>query len=251
VLPSSLQSSGPAAAPADVPQSQPGSLAPSPRPASLHPPCPPRSAGPSPGRPQAGFDFKNCVALPTEGILYALLTGLAADEVFAYLGVRASLVGALRSRRQALPDSAAVQRRTRSPAPCLAAEKEHIFTATRHITGKVRHHKYLLGQMVPAMRMVADSRFRYSAPLVPWTDAELDRLHRVWLQVQRAAWWLPPGYPSAPLSFPSARGGCPEAHPVVPMVQALAKHIEQHVALPDEIRETTIRKYKKLCDSCG
>ena len=38
---------------------------------------------------------------------------------------------------------------------------------------------------------------------------------------------------------------------MVPMVQALAKHIEQLVALPDDLRETTIRKYKKLCGSCG
>jgi hypothetical protein len=29
------------------------------------------------------------------------------------------------------------------------------------------------------------------------------------------------------------------------MVQALAKHIKQLVALPDELRDTTIRKYKK------
>jgi hypothetical protein len=75
------------------------------------------------------------------------------------------------------------------------------------------------------MRIVAVFRFRYSAPLVPWTNAKLDRLHKVWLQVQRAAWrlnigtlywaaWrMPPGYPSAPLLFPSGRGGCqyPEA----------------------------------------
>ncbi len=101
------------------------------------------------------------------------------------------------------------------------------------------------------MRMVATSRFRYSAPLVPWTDAELDQLHRVWLQVQRAAWRLPPGYSSAPFVFPSARGGCPEEHQVVPMVQALVKHIEQLVALPDALRKTTIRRFKKLCDSCG
>ena len=200
-----------------------------------------------------GFDFKGGVALPTEGILFAgaPLAGLAADEAFAYLGVRASLVGMLRSRRQAAPGSVKGQSNKRQPAPCLAAEKAHIFTATKDIVGKIRHHKYLLGQMVPAMRMVATSRFRYSAPLVPWTDAELDRLHAVWLQVQRAAWRLPPGYPSAPLLLPSARGGCPEAHPVVLMVQALAKHIEQLVALPDELRDTTIRKYKKLCDSCG
>jgi ribonuclease HI len=200
-----------------------------------------------------GFDFKKGVALSTEGILYAgaPLTGLAAHEAFAYLGVRASLVGVVRSRRQATSGTVARQRRKGSPAPCLAAEKEHIFATTRDIVGKVRRHQYLLGQMVPAMRMVATSRFRYSAPLVPWTDAELDRLHRVWLQVHRAAWRLPPGYPSAPFVFPSALGGCPEAHPVVPMVQALAKHIEQLVALPDALRETTIRRFKKLCDSCG
>ena len=39
-------------------------------------------------------------------------------------------------------------------------------------------------------------------------------------------------------------------HPVVPLVQALAKHIEQLVALPDELCATTLKKYRKLCDSC-
>ena len=105
--------------------------------------------------------------------------------------------------------------------------------------------------MVPAMHMVATSRFRYSAPLVPWRDAELDKLHAVWLQVERAAWRLPPGYASAPLLLPSRCDGCPVAHPKVIMVQALAKHIEQLVALPDELRETTVRRFKRLCDKCG
>ncbi len=63
---------------------------------------------------------------------------------------------------------------------------------------------------------------------------------------------LPPGHPSQPLLFPRAVGGCPEAHRVVARIQP-AKHIEQLVALPDELRLTTIRKFKKqkLCDSCG
>jgi hypothetical protein len=80
------------------------------------------------------------------------------------------------------------------------------------------------------MRMVAASRFLFSAPLVPWTDAELDVLHSKWLQVQRAAWRLLPGYPSAPLVIPAKHGGCAEMHPVVPLVQALAKHIEQSLS---------------------
>jgi hypothetical protein len=51
--------------------------------------------------------------------------------------------------------------------------------------------------------------------------------------------------------FPSDVGGCPVAHPVVLMVQALAKHVEQLVALPDELRETYIRNSRKFCESCG
>jgi hypothetical protein len=65
------------------------------------------------------------------------------------------------------------------------------------------------------MLMMTTDRFLYSAPLVPWTDAELDRLNAVWLQVQRAAWRLPSGYPSALFLPPSARWGCPEAHLVL------------------------------------
>ena len=193
-----------------------------------------------------GFDFRLGTDLPTAGILYegAPLTDLAAEEAFAYLGVRASLVGMQRRRL-------AGKRRGLLSAPCLSAEKGHILATTNDMVVKVRRHNYLLSQMVPAMHMVATSRFRYSAPLVPWTDAELDKLHAKWLQVHRAAWRLPPGFPSAPLMFPSADGGCPVAHPLVPMVQALAKHVEQLVALPDELRETCIRKFRKLCESCG
>ncbi len=37
-------------------------------------------------------------------------------------------------------------------------------------------------------------------------------------------------------------------HPVIPLAQALAKYIEQLVALPDELRAPTLKKYRKLCD---
>jgi len=35
--------------------------------------------------------------------------------------------------------------------------------------------------------MVASSRFRYSAPLVPWPDAELNRLHLKWIGLAKVA----------------------------------------------------------------
>ena len=143
------------------------------------------------------FDFATGSDLSTEGILYEGLSlpGLAADEAFTYLGVRASLV---------------CKNRRRQTAPCLTEEKQHIFAVTRDLIKIARRHKYLLCQMVPAMHMVATSRFRYSAPLVPWRDAELDKMHAVWMQVQRAAWRLPPGYASARLLFLSKCGGCPQ-----------------------------------------
>jgi len=185
----------------------------------------------------SGFDYKTGRNILTEGIMFdgASLSNLPATDSFPYLGIRASLIG----------------KHNRRPAPCLDDEIKHVFSTTLESIGLVKHHKFLLSQMVPAMHMVTTAWFRYSAPLVPWTDADLDKLHSVWLRVQRAAWRLPPGFPSAPLMFPREYGGCPGTHPVVPMIQALATHIEQLVALPDEIRDTTIRKFKQLCDSCG
>jgi hypothetical protein len=77
--------------------------------------------------------------------------------------------------------------------------------------------------MVPAMRMVAASRFRYSGPSVPWTDAD-------WMSCIRSGYRFrgQPGdfllatraYPSAPLVLPAVHGGCAEMHPVVRLVQA-------------------------------
>ena len=40
-------------------------------------------------------------------------------------------------------------------------------------------------------------------------------------------------------------------HPRVTLIQALATHIRQLCALPDEIRERTFLAYRQLCDSCG
>ncbi len=95
-----------------------------------------------------------------------------------------------------------------------------------------KHHCYRLGQMVLAMQMVAAVRFRYSAALVPWNDAELDQLHKVWLQVHRAAWRLQLGFASAPFVLPEAQAGLTVLHPRVVLIQALTTLIEQLCALP-------------------
>ena len=101
-------------------------------------------------------------------------------------------------------------------------------------------HEYLIGLMVQAMQLVRASWFRYSAPLVPWTDVEMEELHGLWLRVYKAAWWLTPSYAGAPFRLPSDNGGCPEVQPWVLLLQALAKHLELLKALPDDLREETL-----------
>ena len=96
--------------------------------------------------------------------------------------------------------------------------------AAKVLGGLAKRHKYLLGRMVPAM--VLASWFLYSAPLVLWTDVEMEDLPGVWLRVHKVAWWLTPSYAGAPFLLPSKKGRCPELHLWVILVQVLAKHSE-------------------------
>ena len=163
------------------------------------------------------------------GILYEgqSLRHLPATEAFKYLGIRISLTGSYRE------------------------EREHVLAAVNDLRTLVKGHKYEFDQMVDSMQMVASSRFRYSATLTPWSDAQLDRLHTRWIGLAKTAWRLPPAFPGAPLLFPTLQGGSPVPHPRVYLVQALATHIEQLVALPDQLRERTIHEYRRLCDDTG
>jgi hypothetical protein len=80
---------------------------------------------------------------------------------------------------------------------------------------------------------------------------DLEELFKVWLQVERAAWKLQRSFPSAQFSLLPDSGGTPLDHPRVVLIQALATHIQQLVALPDELRASTIDRFRQLCTTCG
>ena len=90
---------------------------------------------------------------------------------------------------------------------------------------------------MPAMHMVATSRFLCLVPLVLWDDAELGRMHTVRLQVPRAGWRLPPSYPLAQLMLPGTHGGCPLAHSLVSMVQTLKPRCDSSCSLKERVRK--------------
>ena len=100
----------------------------------------------------------------------------AADESFPSLGVRASLVRM--GKGQGLASS-----------PWLAAEKQHVVW-TRACNSHGGHQGTGGHSQTPpvprgpdnsrsAMHMVCSSRFQYSALLVPWMDAELDKMQLI------------------------------------------------------------------------
>ena len=67
------------------------------------------------------------------------------------------------------------------------------------------------------------------------------------MQVEKAAWKLQHSFASAQFQLSTYHGGAPLEHPRVVLIQALATHIQQLTALPDMLREATIRGYRRLC----
>ena len=185
------------------------------------------------------FDFGSRSKLPTDQLRYNgyALVNLAPDESFKYLGVRTALTKSLNAR----PGS----------CPCTKDEIDFVHRSTKELTSMLAEHQKPLSSIVPFMRMVATARFRYSAALVPWTDAALEELFKTWIQVERAAWKLQRSFPSAQFILPTEAGGVSLEHPRVVLIQALSTHVRQLVALPDSIRDTTINSYKRLCKNCG
>jgi hypothetical protein len=123
----------------------------------------------------SAYDYKSHKDLPTDGIRYngEALVCLPAHEGFRYLGVRTALAG-----------------RKGTGGPGTADEIHHVFDSTKELIRSLADHQIPLSFIVPSMRMVAAARFRYSAALVPWTDADLEALFKVWIQEELAAWKL-------------------------------------------------------------
>ena len=72
-----------------------------------------------------------------------------------------------------------------------------------------------------------------------------------WMQVEQAAWKLQRSVPPAQFRLLPNSGGTPQDHPRKVLIQALAMHIQQLVALPDELRASTIDRFRQLCTTCG
>ena len=155
------------------------------------------------------------------------LPRLPPTKAFRYLGFRFSLLGAW------------------------GEEINHVIATTRDLLPVVTKHGYTLRQMTEVIHSVATARFRYSAALVPWTDGQLNKLHKLWIRLQKGAWRLPPSFPGAVFLFPEEHGGLPVPHPKVFLLQALALHVEQLALWDDDVLACARLQYTRLRSSFG
>lgn len=155
------------------------------------------------------------------------LARLAPTSPFRYLGFRFSLLGQW------------------------DAEVAHVFATTKELLLSVTKHGYTVKQIVGIAHSVATARFRFSAPLVPWTDAQLDKLHKLWIRIEKAAWLLPPSCPNVLFWLPQSQAGVTVQHPKVMYIQALKQHIEQLALWDDDVLACSRLTYERLLKKYG
>ena len=155
------------------------------------------------------------------------LARLAPTSPFRYLGFRFSLLGQW------------------------DAEVAHVFATTKELLSAVTKHGYTVKQIASIAHSVATARFRFSASLVPWTDSQLNKLHKLWIRIQKAAWLLPPSCPNIFFWLPQSQAGIPVQHPKVLYLQALKQHIEQLALWDDDVLACSRLQYEHLLKKHG
>ena len=66
-------------------------------------------------------------------------------------------------------------------SPNTSDEIKHVKSFTKELTQLLAGLQMPLSLMILSMRAEEATRFRYSAALTPWTDADLEELFKIWM----------------------------------------------------------------------
>ena len=77
---------------------------------------------------------------------------------------------------------------------------------TREAVELIRHHPHSPAMAIQIFKSKGIGIFRYSAAVVNWTGAELQRLQDLWALAYRIAWRLPEFTPKCQFFLPTAQG---------------------------------------------
>jgi len=133
-----------------------------------------------------------------------------------------------------------------------SAEKKHVFNEMRQRLEALAEDR-VLSRMEKELviKTAVCTVFTYSAGFVDWTDAELERISKMWIRAYKRAWTLPGSMDSSPILLDPSLGGrgCPSATNL--WIRETLDVLEQCVSLPGEISKIVIHHLKQQCTMHG
>jgi ribonuclease HI len=130
-------------------------------------------------------------------------------------------------------------------------EKAYVLGKTLQAVQQLRHTPYTRSQIMMLFRTCVVPIFRYSAPLVPWTWAELRRLDKIWSRAVKYSLHLPLSFDLAPILLDNAHGGLGMEPAANFMLKEIQIHVRQCLHLGGEVGTLVQDTAKEVMRSLG
>lgn len=118
-----------------------------------------------------------------------------------------------------------------------SAEKQYVRTKTLKAVEQLNNTCYTRGQIMMLFYTCVVPIFRYSAPLVPWTWAELEDIDRLWSRAVKYSLHLPLSFSLAPIFLNKTYGGMGLEPAANFMIKELKIHVQQCLAFHDDVAD--------------
>ena len=129
------------------------------------------------------------------------------------------------------------------------AERKYVMDKTKKAARHILHTALRRDQIDMLLRTCIEPLFRYSAPLIPWTDKQLHKVERVWAQVKKASLKLTRSTDTSIVLLPQDQGGL-GLKPAWHLVKELRTHIRQCEAREGELRDLMNERRALLLQRC-
>ena len=115
------------------------------------------------------------------------------------------------------------------------AERKYVMDKTKKAARHILHTALRRDQIDMLLRTCIEPLFRYSAPIIPWTDKQLHKVERVWAQVRKASLKLTRSTDTSIVLLPQDQGGLGLKPAAWHRVKELRTHISQCEAREGEL----------------
>ena len=121
-----------------------------------------------------------------------------------------------------------------------STEKQYVMQKMKNAVAHLHNTCYTRSQIMNLFRICVVPIFRYSAPLVPWTAAELLKIDRLWSRAVKYSLRLPLSFASAPVFLSRSHGGLGLEPAANFMLKEVQIHVGQCFAFTDVVQEWSL-----------